>query len=100
MPNCFQLISKSTGLATKFVEIDRDICQHLNVPCDPVHWYMGWYDTIGWLIAVTGLSLGTPEIRARVTNMPQESETLLKVLDYLEEHYTSDAWVTGSNSRC
>jgi hypothetical protein len=88
MPNCFQLISKETGQPTAFNKIDDDICASLGIVPDAVKYYRGWYDFIGFMIAI-GKPLGSKELRKEVEDVDKD---LLPVLDFLEQHYTSDAW--------
>ena len=86
MPNCFQLISKSTGKATRFTDIDRELCDHLKQPCDD-HWYLyGWYNWIGFSL-VCGKSF------TEIANILADDPELLKINTYLAEHYTAEAWV-------
>jgi hypothetical protein len=49
MPNCFQLCRD--GQAVALQQIDEEMCNHFNAPCDPVRWFRGWYDFIGFDLA-------------------------------------------------
>jgi len=92
MPNCFSLSRKAEPTKpVRFVEIDAEICKHLDVPCDDVKYYLGWYDFVGWRLAI-GKSLGEVkvEVEANVDN-PLTPE-MLKLVQYLIDNYTSDAW--------
>lgn len=98
MPNCFQLLSKKTGEATRFVEIDEELCKHLGMPVDPVKWVGGWYDWVGWAIAVSGKTLpqlvqeGEADVKRLAGDELEQAEFMLKVVTFLDENYTSDAW--------
>ncbi len=85
MPHCFQLINRETGKADSFVEIDETICKYMDWPIDGDKFAFGWYDVIG-----LGLALGKSfdEIRRYYTDEPE----LLKIIDWLDQRYTSDAW--------
>lgn len=96
MPNCFQLIGKVTKTATSFAEIDDAICKELNVPMSETKYYLGWYDFIG-----LSLALGSSFDKIRQSLRPKEHDTpddlhwaeqMLKIVDYLDEHYVSNAW--------
>lgn len=89
MPACFQLISKETNEPTKFQKIDEELCAHLGVECDPVRWLNGWYDCIGWALA-TGKDWQW--CRDNFTGLDP-------IIDYLEEHYTSNNWTEVGRSR-
>lgn len=95
MPNCFHLVRKGTTEAALLIKIDEEICELLGVPVHPKFWCLEWFDIIGFGIA-TGKSLGSQELRNFVASfiMTDEGpERLLKILTYLEENYTSNAWV-------
>jgi hypothetical protein len=92
MPNCFQLFKKGSSQAEVLARVDDAICDHMQLPVHATNYCLGWFDVIGFGIAV-GKPLGSPELRAFVANMPQESARLLQILDFLEANYTSNAFV-------
>jgi hypothetical protein len=104
MPNCFQLFRKSDPKTpVRFAVIDEELCALLNEPVNPVRYVVGWFDIIGFRIA-GGKPLGSKELRGSIIQDlnigkrkdPEEEEfcaQVLKALDYLEEHFTSYAWV-------
>lgn len=55
---------------------------------------LGWFDSIGFRIAVLGKPLGSDELRDLIRHIspPQAAETMCSILAFLEEHYTSTAW--------
>ena len=85
MPNCFTLTRKGASAPSKFSDIDDEICAHLGVPSHPTWYYAGWYNTIGLAIAC---GKDWNWLRAEV----EPTSDLIKVVDYLEAHYVSDAW--------
>ena len=48
----FQLISRTTGQPATFNEIDEELCELLEVPCDANKYICGWYDSIGFRAAM------------------------------------------------
>lgn len=90
MPNCFQLFKKGSAEAVVLNKVDEELCALLDIPVDPEMYVIGWFDCIGWYIAM-GKPLGSQELRDKINSFPVKDK-LLKCLDYLEEHYTSDAW--------
>ena len=93
MPNCFSLTRKGESEPTDLVKVDEELCKHLGVECDPKHWTSYWYGSIGFHIAC-GKPLGSKELRDVVEYIAgDDTPNLLKCLNYLEEHFTSDAWV-------
>ena len=87
MPNAFSLTRKSDPAAgpTPLAKIDEEICQMLGVDVDPKLYAFGWYDVIGFRLAM-GQSFA--QIKAEVQNykpMPQ-------ICDWLEENFVPDAW--------
>ena len=85
MPNCLTLTSKATNEPTSFVQIDEEICAHLGVPVHPTKYVHGWYDTIGLCLA---MGKTFDEQRRIFAECPE----LLKIIDYLDEHYIPDSW--------
>jgi len=54
MPNCFTLTRKSEPEKgpVKLNVIDEDICRFFGKPVHLKHWYMGWFDMIGFDLAM------------------------------------------------
>lgn len=51
---------KETGVTytdAGLVQVDEMLCAHLGVEPDPVNWFMGWMDWVGFSIAVSGKSV-------------------------------------------
>jgi hypothetical protein len=95
MPNCFQLFKKGSTSPEVLNEVDKAVAEFMEVPVDSVKWCYDWYNVIGFSIAM-GRRLGSEELRAHVrdwTEVPEYAEKLMKILTFLEENYTSDAWV-------
>ena len=90
MPNCFQLTRVGETEPTVLTALDEEICRHLGVEVHPRFWVEGWYDTIGFQIAM-GSRLGSEELRERVRDYPVRGR-LPEILEYLERNFTSDAW--------
>ena len=86
MPACFQLFRKGSEESVKFVDIDREMCETLGVPCDPDHWYAHWYDIIGGALA-----------RGRDWEWLREKfgddEELGPVVEFLAARFDSDCWM-------
>jgi hypothetical protein len=105
MPNCFQLYPKGSTQPAILQNVDAAMCQHFNAPVDPKYWFRDWFHVIGFLIAMGRGSLGSPSLREAViawyaddygTPTPEAltaRERMIAVLDWLERHYTSDAFV-------
>ncbi len=88
MPNCFSLTRKGESEPMKLQDVDTLIAAHVGEVCDPVRWCRGWYDTIGF-----GLAMGETfsSLRAEYFNHPD----LLPVIDFLAENFTTAAWYSG-----
>jgi hypothetical protein len=84
MPNCIQLFRKGEKEAVSFHEVDKEICQLMNVPVSMDKWCCDWYNIIGFLIAV-GKTL--PEI----AEMPLGVNSH-QIAVFMAERYTSNAW--------
>ena len=90
MPNCFQLRKKDSRTPEKLSAVDDAICAHLGVEVHPTKYHASWYDFIGFHIAL-GKKLGGEELQETVSAAGDETWT--KILSFLEETYSSDAWV-------
>ena len=85
MPNCFTLTKKGEKEPSLLNDIDKELCELLNEPFSTQYYVAAWYDTIGLCLAI-----GHSWDKMRETF--EGSEKLQKVIDYLEENYTTDAW--------
>lgn len=102
MPNCFRLARKSDPEKTpmSLVKLDEELCKMLAMEVHPRQWCCGWYDVIGWAIAVEGFALGSETLRAYVKDMPEQfGGGLMEILFYLEQNFTSDAWYESKSSQ-
>lgn len=91
MPACFQLIPKGTTEPEPLAKIDEKICAHLGVEVHPVHYAEGWYDTIGFQLAI-GIELDSEKMRERVQRDTDIFPRLPEVLEFLVVNYQSKAW--------
>jgi hypothetical protein len=84
MPNCFQLTRKGESRPRELEKIDEEICEHLQIPVDPIKWAFEWYNTIGLSLAC---GQNWDQMRAIF-----EGEETLRIIDFLEANYVADAW--------
>lgn len=98
MPQYFQLISKQNGEPESFQHVDDQMREHFGAPPDPKEWYEYWYPVLmEW-----GVAFGKSFAQLReLHGQPAENEQpwqnegrqrLLKIIDYLDERYTPNAW--------
>jgi hypothetical protein len=83
----------------KFSQIDEEMCRHFEQPVDEKRYLGGWYDSIGFRLA---LGKSFEQIRAEFRGYVDEEKetsnfyvTMLKMLDWLDENYTPDSWREG-----
>jgi hypothetical protein len=88
MPNCFQLTKKGESEPTSLVKVDEEICAHLGREVHPKWWCCGWYDIIGFSLAM-GDDFAKIRGWLEANNF---SEDMIKILDYLEANYTASSW--------
>ena len=103
MPNCFALYLKGSNQPEVLQRIDEELCKHFGADVHPKYWLEGWYNCIGFLIAMHGDALDSPALRERVIKWyedyhdaderEQRLTNQLAILDYLKDRYTSQAWV-------
>ena len=84
MPNCIEFVSKKTGKAERFDNIDDKMRIFFGEAPDPSEYLYHWYD----VIALAGAMGKTwKEIKALSLN-----ENLRQVVEYLEQRYDLHAW--------
>ena len=92
MPNYFTLTRKGEAEPVDLVKLDAELCAHLGAQCDPKRWVAGWHDSVGLMLAL-GKSLD--DIRSVYDGSGKGGythEPTVKIVDYLKENFTSDAW--------
>ena len=101
MPVCFQLIDRCTGQPAILQDVDRAICQNLDLPFSDTKWAAGWYDYHGFMLA---LGKSFAEIaEGIVERMPKDDQRedrdwiawdilALRINHFLLERYESSAW--------
>jgi len=102
MPACFQLIRKSAPEAgpVAFTTIDEDMCAEFLTKCDPVEWYAGWYDIIGFRLACgSTFEQITKEFRDNDSGNYDIYGDLLPVVEWLDKNFTSNAFHQSSSAR-
>ena len=92
MPNCFQLIGKSSAVAEKFYDIDNELCKHLGVEVSQTQYYRGWYDSIGMLVAMGRTWADIREVCAKDIEGDPGDPELGKIIDWLSENYNTKSW--------
>jgi hypothetical protein len=94
----FQLTRLGDSAPSTFQQIDNAICQNLNLPWDTDRYALGWYDYIGFLLALgktfQQITDMLQEDIARQTRPERADEyrTMLRINHFLLENYTADAW--------
>ncbi len=86
----FQLISKETGEAVSFNQIDEEMCAYFKQPVDEDKYLCNWYNSIGWRVAM-GKSL--VEVAQEFIAYGPEASDLLQITNWLIERYTTDSWI-------
>lgn len=69
------------GEMVDFLAIDKMLCEQFKVECDKKEWFHQWYDLVGFSLAA-GLTWDT------IRDINSDSETMLKVIDFLEDNFT------------
>jgi len=80
-------------------DVDRAICQNIGTRFDDISWTEGWYDLIGFRLAMGhSFSQITDYLNERIADTGidmawrDDYRTLLRINHYLMDNYTSDAW--------
>lgn len=89
MPNCFSLTRKSEPGSgpVSLIQIDEEICKHLNVEHDPVKYYKDWHDNIGFALAC-----GRDFAWIRYAYATYYDVEWLPIIDYLDANFKPNIW--------
>jgi len=82
-----QLISRKTGEAESFSHIDEEMCRYFGAPILKDEYFRYWYNIFGIQLA-GGISF------AELKEMYSDENEDLEVLNWLDERYTVDNWVS------
>lgn len=92
--NCIKLVDIETGEIKPLTDVDEEICKVLDKPFDENKWcYLGkeriegvdWYNTICFALAM-GHNYD------KIKELWSDCDEILKIVDYLEQHYKPEAW--------
>lgn len=106
MPDCFQLLDSNSGKAVNLNEIDKEVCELLDVPVDekkyggvPSHKNsFNWFDTIGFQLS-QGKTFEEIDIHYRTSKMwDDEYHVLSKIIIYLKGKYTPQSFYATRES--
>ena len=103
MPNCFSLTRKSNLEAGPVVlqKVDEEMCAYFGQEVHPKYWYCGWYDAIGFSLAMgknwqqirVDLSIYVAEdILKKKWDLMFWDRRRIEITNWLEENFTYDAW--------
>lgn len=89
MPNCFSLTRKTEPEKgpVNLQQIDDEMRVAFNQPPDAEHWYYCWYDCVG-------LPLACGKSFAWIKEQYDGDAEFLKVVQWLDDNFTVDAWAT------
>lgn len=96
MPNCFQLYRKGGSEPIAFQTIDEAMCQHFGYHTDPVKYHHGWYDYIGFALAMGkdfAWVIAKCDEYAVEDKAPEYWGHMKEIAQWLSENFTSSAWV-------
>lgn len=95
MANCFTLTRKGESKPASLQGIDDEMRLHFGEPPDAKQWLYGWYNTIGFALA---LGRDWNQIREEYAPDPYASDggefdrKMVGVCDWLEANFTANAW--------
>lgn len=90
MPNCYSLTPINGTEPERLIAIDEKMCAHFGAEPHPTLWFRNWENNIGMLLAC---GRSWEEIKKACKEDGTEfGNELFEVAEWLEQHYTSDAW--------
>lgn len=95
MPECMQLIDKTTNETACLLKVDEEVCALLNADVHPKRYggtgvnAFNWYDSIGFQIANLRADSFEPvrKYYSESSMWKEEWPTLKKIIDFLESKY-------------
>lgn len=99
MPNCFTLTRKGFNSPATLESVDRALCQHFELEHSARTWIYGWYDDIGFALAMgktfEQIINRNQEYLTKEPNSPfsEHERMMIRFAAYLNEHYTPDSYV-------
>jgi hypothetical protein len=100
MPNRFSLTRRS-ALAdgpVSLQQIDKEICEHFFLPCSEEEWHHGWYNYIGFHLAMgwsferLGQDIEGEILCAKDRSAINYWGHMQDILNWLAANFTPDAW--------
>ena len=95
MPNCYSLTKLNEKTPTTLITIDEELCTLLNVIPHSSDWVCNWENTIGLALA---MGLDWTAIRHNFSQDGMMTDDLSKIISYLSENYTANAWHQSKRS--
>lgn len=89
MPNCFMLTRKGEEKASSLMRIDEEMCMHFGAEVHPTRYYLGWYDLVGFSLA---MGRDWNWMREQLKKDEIVDDPILLVIDWLEENFIADSW--------
>ena len=90
MTVCFQLTKKGETEPSTLVKVDEAICAHFGWPVHPQDYVYGWFDSIGFMLAM-GDSWDKIRVELRLGSWNFQDERQA-IVDFLEANYTTGSW--------
>ncbi len=85
MPNCINFTKFQASEPTVLNRIDEELCEHLGVEVQSTTWVHNWFNTVAF-------SLACGNDWNKVREIYRDTPELIKIIDYLEEHYEVNSW--------
>lgn len=91
-----ELTDKATGEVYahgRLIDLDKEICDHLGLPCDPQVWVLSWMNTVGYALA---MGATWEHIRKYIPEpdelLPDGRDPCLSLVDYLENRFVNTSF--------
>lgn len=103
MPQCVQLINKTTNEVASLIEVDKEVCAVLNADVHPKRYggtgvnSFDWFNSIGFQIAILKPDSFEPvrKYYSESSLWKEEWPTIKKIIDFLESKYTPRGFREG-----
>ena len=87
MPNYFKL--HRDGSLVHLIQVDEEMSRHFGEEPHPTKWFAGWYNSIGFYLA---MGRSWDEIRAIYAEDAVDGPLAIEIINWLDANFQVNSW--------